>query len=229
MGVKLSDRWLNEQIKNRAPPTTGAITFWDAEITGFGVRWFAPTKRHPRGALSFFVNYWIDGREKRFTIGSYPDWSAKAARAEAEELRRRIDRGEDPAQERKDRRKAPTVRDLANRYKEEHLPKKADSSQVNDWAMIEKEILPTIGDRKVADVHEGDIEALHSSITKRGRAVRQTQSLAVASKMFALALKRKDGEDAPWRDQAQGNPCKGVAAIMKRDTNGSSRQPSWRP
>ena len=28
--------------------------------------------------------------------------------------------------------------------------------------------------------------------------------------MFALALKRKEGEDAPWRDQAQGNPCKGV-------------------
>jgi len=34
--------------------------------------------------------------------------------------------------------------------------------------------------------------------------------LAVASKMFSLALKRKEGEDAPWRDQAQGNPCKGV-------------------
>ena len=79
----------------------------------------------------------IDGREKRFTIGSYPDWSAEAARAEAKELRRRIDRGEDPANERKDRREAPTVRDLAERYKEEHLPNKA-SSQKNDWGMIDK-------------------------------------------------------------------------------------------
>ena len=151
------------------------------------------------------------GREKRFTIGSYPDWSAEAARAEAKELRRRIDRGEDPALERKTQREAPTVRDLAQRYKDEHLPKKANSSQINDWAMIENEILPAIGERKVADVHEGDIEALHRAITERGRAVRANRVLAVASKMFSLTLKRKEGEDAPWRDQAQGNPCKGVA------------------
>ena len=58
------------------------------------MRWFAPTKRNSKGALSLFVNYRIDGREKRFTIGSYPDWSAKAARTEAEELGRRIDRSE---------------------------------------------------------------------------------------------------------------------------------------
>ncbi len=207
MAIKISDKWLKEQV----PPGSGATTFWDSVITGFGVRVFAPTKRHAAGARSFFVNYRVSGREKRFTIGSYPDWSAEAARAEAKELRRRIDRGEDPAQERKTRREAPTVRDLAERYKEEHLPKKAASSQVNDWQMIEKEILPAIGDRKVADVREGVVEALHRGITERGRAVRANRVLAVASKMFAIALKRTEGEDAPWRDQAQGNPCKGVA------------------
>ena len=164
MALKISDTWLKKQ----AAPASGAMTFWDSEITGFGVRIFAPTKRHATGARSFFVNYRVGGREKRFTVGSYPDWSAEAARGEAKELRRRIDRGEDPANERKTRREAPTVRDLAYRYKEEHLPKKAESSQANDWAMVENEILPAIGDRKVADVHEGDIEALHRGITERG-------------------------------------------------------------
>ena len=202
MGVNLSDTWLKKQ----GPPETGATTFWDGDhkeaITGFGVRIFAPTKRHPSGARSFFVNYRIGGREKRFTIGSYPDWSAAAARAEAKELRRRIDRGDDPAHERKEARDAPTVRDLAHRYKEEHLPSKAKSSQVNDWAMIEKKILPAIGDRKVAEVHEGDIEGLRNKITADGAAVRANRVMAVASKMFALALKRREGEDAPWRNQA---------------------------
>ena len=207
MALKISDTWLKKQ----AAPAVGATTYWDLDITGFGVRIFAPTRRHEVGARSFFVNYRVGGREKRFTIGSYPDWSAEAARAEAKELRRRIDRGEDPALARKTQREAPTVRDLAHRYKDEHLPKKADSSQVNDWAMIENEILPAIGERKVADVHERDIEALHRAITERGRAVRANRVLAVASKMFSLTLRRKEGEDAPWRDQAQGNPCKGVA------------------
>jgi integrase len=207
MATRISDTWLRKQ----AAPPSGDETIWDSEITGFGVRLFAPTKRHATGARSFFINYRIGGRERRFTIGSSPDWSAEAARAEAKELRRRIDRGEDPAKERKDRREAPTVKDLAERYKAEHLPKKADSSQVNDWQMIEKWILPAIRDRKVAEVHEGDIEALHRNITDHGRAVRANRVLAVASKMFSLTLKRREGEDAPWRNQAQGNPCKGVA------------------
>jgi integrase len=207
MAVRITDTWLKEQ----AASVSRQCTYWDSEITGFGVRIFAPTQRREFGSRSFFVNYRIDGREKRFTIGSFPDWSAAAARAEAKELRRRIDRGEDPAKERKSRREAPTVRDLAQRYKDEHLPKKAASSQKNDWQMIEREILPAIGDRKVADVHEGDIETLHRGITARGREVRANRVLAVASAMFALSLRRKEGEDEPWRNQAQGNPCKGVA------------------
>src|SRR5579863_494366 len=121
MALKLTDTWLKKQ----APPAAGDETHWDSEITGFGVRIFAPSSRRPSGAKSFFVNYRIDGREKRLTIGSFPDWSVEAARAEAKELRRRIDRGEDPAKDRKDRREAPTVRDLADRYRTEHLSKKA--------------------------------------------------------------------------------------------------------
>ncbi len=207
MASKLTDTWLKKQ----APPATGDETRWDSEITGFGVRIFAPSSRRPSGAKSFFVNYRIDGREKRLTIGAHPEWSVEAARAEAKELRRRIDRGEDPARERQDRREAPTVRDLAERYKIEHLSNKAKSSQVNDWAMIKNDILPAIGDRKVADIHEGDTEALRRAVSDRGAKVRANRVLSVASKMFSLALKRKEGEDAPWRNQMQGNPCRGVA------------------
>jgi integrase len=214
MALKLTDKWLNEQVRAQArghtPEAVGRTT-WDSEITGFGLRWLKPTDRHKTGSRSFFVNYHLDGREKRFTIGAHPEWTVEAARAEAKELRRRIDRGEDPTKERKDRREAPTVRDLAERYRTDHLANKAPSSQVNDWAMIENDILPAIGDRKVAVIHEGDIEAIRNAITARGAPVRANRALAVASKMFSLALRRKEGEDAPWRDQAQGNPCKGVA------------------
>ena len=68
-----------------------------------------------------------------------------------------------------------------------------------------------LGSRKVADVHQGDIEALHREITARGKPVRANRVLAVTSKMFSLALNPMEGEQAPWRNQAQGNPCKGVS------------------
>lgn len=45
MTVKINDTWLKKQ----PAPVKGAATVWDAEIKGFGVRVYAPTKRHPLG------------------------------------------------------------------------------------------------------------------------------------------------------------------------------------
>lgn len=199
-----------EIVKTMPAPATGTKTIWDSEVTGFGLRIFAPTRQNPAGSRSFFLNYRKDGRERRFKIGAFPDWSVDAARREAKELRRRIDQGDDPATAKREQREAPTVADLAKRYCAEHLPKKAASSQKNDWKMIEKEILPRLGSRKVSEIHTGDIEALHRDVTNRGKPVRANRVMAVASKMFSLALRPMEGEAEPWRDRAQGNPCQGV-------------------
>ena len=72
-------------------------------------------------------------------------------------------------------------------------------------------ILRHIGaDTKVADVHYGDIVALHRAITDSGHPVLANRTLACASRMFTLSLRPMAGENKPWRDQAQGNPCRGV-------------------
>ncbi len=206
MPIKLDER----TVKDTPAPAKGTTTLWDDKETGFGLRIFAPTPRHPEGARSFFINYRINGVERRLTLGAFPRWSALAARNEVKALRKRIDKGEDPALARREAREAATVKDLAERYKVEHLPSKAKQSQANDWAMIANEILPILGGRAVAGVHYGDIKKLHEAITARGAPVRANRVLAVASKMFALSLLPMAGEDTAWRDQAQGNPCKGV-------------------
>jgi integrase len=206
MSIRLDER----AVKAATAPAKGAVSIWDSDLKGFGLRIFAPTSRHPEGARSFFINYRVAGVERRHTIGDFPRWSALAARNEAKALRKRIDAGEDPAREKREAREAPTVADLAERYKVEHLPSKAKQSQANDWAMIANEILPVLGGRAVAGVHYGDIKKLHEAITARGAPIRANRVLAVASKMFALSLLPMAGEDTAWRDQAQGNPCKGV-------------------
>jgi hypothetical protein len=108
------------------PPRRGSRLIWDAEPVGFALRLFAPTKTHPEGARTFLLSYWRNGTERRFRIGSWPDWSVTAARAEARELRRRIDRGEEVASDRRKRREAPTMADLSERYKPEQLQHVAD-------------------------------------------------------------------------------------------------------
>jgi hypothetical protein len=56
MAPKLTETWLREQEL----ADSSDKTFWDSEITGFGIRVFAPTKRRESGGKSFFVNDRVD-------------------------------------------------------------------------------------------------------------------------------------------------------------------------
>jgi integrase len=77
------------------------------------------------------------------------------------------------------------------------------------------EIEAALGTRTlVAEVHYGDIEALHKAITKSGRPVRANRILAVVSAMFGLARKPVAGENKPWLEGR--NPCEGVKRNRER-------------
>jgi integrase len=207
------EKLTDQRVREATAPAVGSVTIWDPSVVGFAVRIFAPTNRHPRGARSFFLNYRIDGRERRYTIGEYPTWSVAAAREKAKELRRQVADRNDPASEKRERREAPTVRDLIDRYVAEHLPTKTGGKyRVND----EKRMLAIIGQHlgihtKVAEVHFGDIEAMHRRITAGGTPVRANRILGIASKMFTLSLRPVAGENRPWRNAVDGNPCTGVS------------------
>lgn len=71
----LSDRTL----KTLATPDSGQTTYWDSNLTGFGVR------VSQGGAKSFVVVYGPNRTRK--TIGRYPDVSLKQARDKAKELK----------------------------------------------------------------------------------------------------------------------------------------------
>jgi integrase len=187
---------LTDKIISSLPcPATGQKRYYDSEVSGFGCRVTAA------GSKSFILNYRTRGGiERRFTIGSCDDWSVKAAREEAQKLKRDIDQGGDPVAALTALREAPTVSDLCKRYIVEHLPKKRVSSQGDDVSMIANDILPKLKSRKVADVTFSDIDALHRQIAKRA-SYRANRVVALLSKMFALAIK--------W-DWRPDNPAKGI-------------------
>ena len=163
---------------------------------------------HAGGKKNWFINYRLNGRQGRQTIGHYPLWSADAAREEARGLRKKVDRGFDPAGEKRQRREAPTIQDLIDRYVEDHIPRKAlNPSRLRD----ENRMLAMIGARlgkhtKVAEVHGGDIADMHRRITEANGTVRANRILAICSKMFAMSLVPRAGETHPWRNATQGNP-----------------------
>jgi integrase len=205
-------------VESECAPVKGTTLLYDDQVKGFGLRVFAATDRHPHGARAFFLNYIINGIERRYTIGRYPDWSVVAAREEARALRKRVDRGEDITAEKRARTEAATVKDLGERYKEQLVGKPIKT--IKDCGRhIDAFILPfkpttrspKMGDRPVTEIHSGDVEALHKSITKSGHPVLANRVLATLSAMFTLSMKPMAGEDKPWRAPGLGNPCKGVA------------------
>jgi integrase len=192
----VAERLTDRLVRSLVPPERGNRVTYDSEVRGFGVRITAA------GAIAFVVNYRrrSDAVERRYTIGSHPDWGVAAAREKARELKRYVDGGGDPVGDHVVEREAPTVADLCERFIEEHVAKQRPHTQRDYRAIIDTDILPVLGRAKVAAVDFTQIERLHHKVTLRAP-VRANRVLATLSKMFNLAIR--------WR-MRETNPCKGV-------------------
>ena len=188
---------LTDAIVKRLPaPADGNAITYDADVKGFGARVTAAGNR------AFVLGYRTRaGRQRRYTIGSFPDWQTTAAREEARRLKRLIDAGGDPLGEIAAERGAATVDDLIERFLAEHVSRKRSHTQVGYRVAIERYIRPALGRMKVTAVDWGDLDALHRKITKAGHTTQANRVAATASKMFALAIK--------WRMRTD-NPAKGI-------------------
>lgn len=169
-------------VKKVEPPTVNHKIHYDSEIPGFGLR---VTRA---GTKSFILNYHIYKRERRFTIGQFPAWTAAAARDKAKELRRLVDQGIDPLEERIERREAPTVADLWIEYESVHLPKLALRSQKDQQGMWTNYILPELSSVAVRDLSSRQTDRLHANITEK-TPTRANRVLEVLRTALNLAIR----------------------------------------
>jgi integrase len=152
------------------------------------------------GIVSFVLNYYIRGRERRYTIGRYPELTALAARERALQLRGRISDGHDPLDEREQERIEPTFGELATEYLEKYaIHRKRPVCVYRDKKMLDGIIRPRLEHLRVRAIGKRDIEALHAAL--KGTPYHANRVLALLSKMFALAT------EWGWCDD---NPARGV-------------------
>jgi len=222
----MAEKLTETLLKGLTPPARGELYTYDTEVTGFALKLFAPTKANPKGARTFVLVYRRNGSLRRFRIGAWPEWSVTAARAEAKEIRQRVDRGEDPARERRERREAPTMADLVDRYELEHLGRKPEQTRHDDSTMIGHIVRHIGADRRVADVHYGDIVALHRALTDSGRPVLANRVVSCASRLFSLSLKPMQGRTGPGATRRRATPVRAWSVILSRVGSGFSAAPS---
>ncbi|MFI0414840.1 MAG: tyrosine-type recombinase/integrase [Candidatus Thiodiazotropha sp.] len=131
-------------VVEKSEPKEDRYFIWDAEIKGFGLLVL------PSGVKSFFYQYRnSSGRTRRTTIGKYSTtMTADFARRQAKKLRRAVEDGRDPLEEKKADKEALKVSDLFDRYLESaRFAEKADTTQSVDRGRIKRHLIPTLGNK----------------------------------------------------------------------------------
>jgi hypothetical protein len=149
------------------------------------------------GTKSFILNYRSQGAYRRFTIGKWPTWTAVLAVKEARELRRAIDRGEDPLSAR--RREAAAAENTFKAICEEFFRRDGAKLRTKDRCEqdLERLAYPRLGDKDVAEIRRSDIVRMLDQVAdERGR-IMADRLLATIRRILNWHAARSDDYVSP--------------------------------
>ncbi len=174
----------------------------------------------PSGLKSWCVRYRYAGGSRKLTVGPYPAFDLGDAREEAQQVLQRVQRGGDPAREKRlERRRGAEVKDdfesLVRLFIERHakpnnrswrevawflglIPSK---DEPNAFKVVKGGLVSKWSDRKIGDIRRADIIMLLDDIFDRGAPIVSNRTLAHVRKVFNWAIER---------DLVAVNPCAGV-------------------
>jgi len=195
---------INEMMMRRLkPPAAGNRIEWDGQLAGFGVRITSA------GVTSFVVDYYIFGRERRYTLGRWPEMSTASARDEAMRLKNGIRQGIDPLEEKRALAQQPTFGDLIDDYLGSGEFRKKRASTSRDYRrMVEKILRPHLGKLRLQAIDKRDIEKLHADL--KATPYQANRVLALLSVLFNYAI------EAEW---ITANPAAKVERYPEDERN----------
>lgn len=191
---------LTKRLVDHAAPKPGDYFLWD-DLAGFGCRIW------PSGKKTYLVQYRVNGRTRRATLGAHGVFTVDQARALAQQWLAAVARGEDPAQARQARRQALTVGELVARYQAEYLPRLRPSTQRVYQTAFATHILPAFGTRPLPQLTRADILSLHAQLRTTPNAANRVLRL------LASLLRLADD----WGLLADGRQlCRGIKGYRER-------------
>jgi integrase len=193
---------LNEEAVKRLPvPAKGnRVTYFAGAVIqgakaprGFGVRVTAA------GARAFVLNYRLRGREHRFTIGAWPDWSALRAVRAARDLRQRVDRGEDPFEDRTPSPATASVAATLDDFVARHVRNKNQPLRSADEyeSAFNRLVKPRIGKLSIYEVRRSHVNKMLDEIEDANGPVMADRTLAYLRKAFNWYAARDDQFNVP--------------------------------
>lgn len=148
----------------------------------------------PNGSRRWFWKYRKDGKEGRMALGGYPAVSLSAARKARDAAKLTKAGGADPVQARKvEKLKAfnpagDTFRVVAWEWYEKQAPQWSEAHAVRSKRQFERDLLPWLGDRRLADIAPVELLATLRKVEQRGAVETADRGLMLARQVWRYGV-----------------------------------------
>ena len=160
----------------------------------------------PAGGKWWRLKYRFEGKEKRVSLGVYPDVSLKAARDRRDAARKQLVDGVDPSQHRKDQKAAKGERAsnsfeaVTREWFAKHSPNWAKSHADRMISRFTRDVFPWIGARPIADIKAAELLRAMRHIEDRGVLETAHRALQNCGQVFRYAVAHGLAERDPSGD-----------------------------
>jgi hypothetical protein len=160
----------------------------------------------PSGGKWWRIKYRIEGKEKRLSLGVYPDVGLKAARERRDEIRRLLSEGIDPATYRKIARLTHSegignaFEVIAREWFAKKSPGWAASHSEKLIRRLEKDVFPWLGNRPIAEISAPDVLQVLRQIEGRGCVETAHRVMQNVGQVFRYAVATGRAQRDPTAD-----------------------------
>lgn len=203
--IRLTDLYL----RNLKPDCTKQIEVFDAITSGLSYR------LSPGGTGSWYLNYRIGSRKRRYKLGTLKTMPLAEARKSAQAARALVEKGEDPQWRRVQEAAATTdllFEAVAREFVEKHAKRKTRTWKETE-RILTREFFPTLGEIPIHRIRRRDIIAITEAIVARGSPIMANRAHAAIRKLFRWALR------GPYHHVLSVSPC----ADMERPSKPAER------
>ncbi len=160
----------------------------------------------PGGGKWFRLKYRYQGKEKRLSLGVYPDVSLKEARNRRDEYRSLVANGVDPGEQRKAMKAAKTSE---NRNSLEIIAREWFAKNETVWSpshsskiirRLERDIFPWLGDRPISEITPPELLKVVQKIEHRGAIETAHRAMQNCGQVFRYAVATGRAERDPTND-----------------------------
>lgn len=160
----------------------------------------------PSGGRWWRFKYRFEGKEKRLSLGVYPDISLKLARERRDEARQLVANGIDPSIHRKAEKATRhaiatnSFEAIAREWHTKHATKWAASHGDKIIRRLERDIFPWLGNQAISDIKAPDLLAVVRRIEERGAIETAHRALQNCGQVFRYAVATGRAERDPTGD-----------------------------